>query len=360
MSERAEHNTYFPALTGVRALAVYLVYLHHTNPFSEKRYGSFLHHLINEFHIGVSIFFVLSGFLITFRYYDGSFKKEWFKRYVQNRIARVYPMYFLLTSLAFIFLFFQNKQGDHPLLVYVMNISFLRGFFDELKFTLVAQGWTLTVEECFYFSAPLIFMLLKKHKWWIIIFPMGLILIGCWIVNGLKGTGYYGFFRSYHFLFVYTFFGRCFEFFCGIGLALYFKNKLAIERKGSLLTYGGLVLITLLVILLSLLAIGDQSGIHTSLGIIINNFFLPISISLFFYGLISESSIPRNILSSSFLVMLGKVSYTFYLIQIGFFYVLIRQHISENYALIFLCLNFIAIALWYLVENPLNKAIRRL
>ena len=60
---------------------------------------------------------------------------------------------------------------------------------------------------------------------------MGLMLIGCWIVKSLEGIDYYGFFRNYHFLFVYTFFGRCFEFFCGIGLALFFKNKLANETR---------------------------------------------------------------------------------------------------------------------------------
>ena len=99
-----------PALTGIRAIAAYLVYLHHTNPFTEERFGSFIHSFIHQFHIGVSIFFVLSGFLITLRYYESStLKLPWLKKYFQNRIARVYPMYFILTTFTAIIYLIQHR-----------------------------------------------------------------------------------------------------------------------------------------------------------------------------------------------------------------------------------------------------------
>ena len=56
----------FPALTGIRAVAAFMVYIHHRNPFDEVFFGKKIHDFFGEFHVGVTIFFVLSGFLITY------------------------------------------------------------------------------------------------------------------------------------------------------------------------------------------------------------------------------------------------------------------------------------------------------
>ena len=90
----------FPALTGVRAVAAFMVYMHHFNPFKTEIVGKNIHYFFDGFHIGVTLFFVLSGFLIAHRYFDDvDFE---FKSYLQKRIARIYPMYFILTSATFI------------------------------------------------------------------------------------------------------------------------------------------------------------------------------------------------------------------------------------------------------------------
>jgi peptidoglycan/LPS O-acetylase OafA/YrhL len=68
----------------------------------------------------------------------------------------------------------------------------------------------------------------------------------------------------------------------------------------------------------------------------------------------------KKILSSPLFITMGKASYTFYLIHVGFFYMLIHDHFTTNYAFIFLGLNLIALLLWYFVEEPANKAIRKL
>ena len=129
MEFEKEKCGYFPQLTGVRAVAAYLVYVYHTNPFSYE-FSPFLNHLVNEFHIGVSIFFVLSGFLITFRYFNLSIDtKGWFLKYATNRMARVYPMYFIITTVSFLFLVTQAKDGGDSLFVYFMNITFFAWFF---------------------------------------------------------------------------------------------------------------------------------------------------------------------------------------------------------------------------------------
>jgi len=92
-------NSYIPALTGVRAIAAFFVFFHHINqgdfPFLIRR-------TLNEFHMGVTMFFVLSGFLICMRYFDTcELSGKWFRKYIKNRIARIYPMYLILTIITF-------------------------------------------------------------------------------------------------------------------------------------------------------------------------------------------------------------------------------------------------------------------
>ena len=140
---------YFNALTGLRAIAAYMVYAHHFNPIP-KNYV--LWNIVNEMHIGVTIFFVLSGFLIAYRYFDSSNFN--FRNYIINRFARIYPMYFILTTLTFLPLLYHDINNLH---IYIYNISMLRGFFENFLFSGVAQGWSLTVELTFYLLAPIFY-----------------------------------------------------------------------------------------------------------------------------------------------------------------------------------------------------------
>jgi peptidoglycan/LPS O-acetylase OafA/YrhL len=59
LSKRALQN-YIPALTGVRALAAYLVFISHYAYIFDAGFPHFLRRFFLEFHIGVTIFFVLS------------------------------------------------------------------------------------------------------------------------------------------------------------------------------------------------------------------------------------------------------------------------------------------------------------
>ncbi len=160
-------DNYIPPLTGIRAIAAFMVFFHHANQ-SDFAYPLF--RILNEFHTGVTVFFVLSGFLIGLRYYDTcEISGKWFRKYLKNRIARIYPMYFIITISTFAFAYYINDYSvyngfPYSFVLILLNVFFLRGFFDDLKFTGLAQGWTLTVEECFYFLAPLFLYASKKIK----------------------------------------------------------------------------------------------------------------------------------------------------------------------------------------------------
>jgi peptidoglycan/LPS O-acetylase OafA/YrhL len=356
---------YFPQLTGLRAVAALLVFIHHF-ALAEEKVGKFLFRLQNELYIGVTIFFVLSGFLITLRYYR---QKISLRQYALNRLARIYPMYLLLTVITFIFYYFyptaryaDHALGTHPTFSFLMDITFLRGFFDELKFTGVAQGWTLTVEECFYFLAPAIFFLLrKKVKLFVIL--LVLYAIGTGLVLLPKGANTYGFFSSFQFMLITTFFGRCFDFFVGVQLALWFGKRDGVRSSGK--TYYSLIgCILLLLVILSSVSIDVSKArfeysLYTTPGLIINNWILPVAVGILLWGLITERTIITRVLSTPLFDILGKSSYTFYLIHMGVISLAVVYAV-QKFVFHLPAMLIISVILYKMVEEPLNKLVRNL
>jgi peptidoglycan/LPS O-acetylase OafA/YrhL len=350
-------NQYFPALTGVRALAAYMVFIHHYEPFDEANYGSIAYHFFREMHIGVALFFVLSGFLIGYRYLDST--QINFRKYIVNRIARVYPMYFILTTITFL-VWAITKEQDHlqDLILYLANISFIRGYSETYKFSGVAQGWSLTVEETFYLIAPLSFILIRKNKINLLLIPLALLITGSLLVFVCKDHNLLGFFSTYDFMFNYTFFGRCFEFFIGIALAVFLQQNPSV-RDTKYLTYVGLFIILLCAFSLSLVRGDADFGIRQPIGKIINTFLMPLfGIAVFYYGLVTETTLLSKLFSSKPMQLLGKSSYIFYLIHIGILALFLGKYITNNF-LLFVTINVIAVLMFLFIEEPLNNLIRR-
>ena len=378
-------------------MAAYLVFISH---YSEVFVGSFpplLRRFFGEFHIGVSIFFVLSGFLITFRYFDKftGLNKDWFLQYLKNRVARIYPMYAILTVAVFVYYYFTkdtgvtggDKNADvNPLVLLILNITFIRGFFYQFWDTGIAQGWSLTVEECFYFSAPFIFLIAKRYgKFYIQ--PVVITLFAVSMTFIFSHVNWYGFFGNFPFVMVFTFFGRCFEFFVGVQLARIMLKK-GFERNTQIpFTYGGFILIFVCVLIMATQPIpkGWLFGLESPVGIITNNYLLCIAVALFFYGILTETTLFKRFLQLPFIELLGKSSYIFYLIHLGWMYKLISTGINIklnnwvfslydkwdvewnspfqydwlNLLYAFIILNIISVTLFKLIEEPLNHYIRK-
>lgn len=309
-------------------------------------------------YIGVTVFFVLSGFLIGYRYFDS--KDFSFKKYIVNRVARIYPIYLLLTILTFTVFYFSD--GTHSLFsmkVFLLNITFLRGLFSDFIFTGINQGWSLTVEEMFYFSAPLFFILIRRSRYNLILLPVVILCCGILLTAYFSSHSLSGFLDSNKFMLNYTFFGRCFEFFIGIALSIYFKRNQN-KFKTTFATYSGILIIILSLVLLYLLSDGYKYGNQNPFGIFLNNLMLPFfGIALLFWGLITEKTAVQNILSSKLFLLLGKSSYIFYLIHLGVFETFISNQITSNIYLTFILINILSIALFKTIEEPLNKLIRQ-
>jgi peptidoglycan/LPS O-acetylase OafA/YrhL len=360
---------YIPQLTGVRAIAAYMVYFHHFPPVGLV--PPLVLQILKEFHTGVGLFFVLSGFLIFQRYFaTATVTREWWAAYIRNRVARIYPMYFLITCL-----WFANRLVFHhefKTVDFVLNITFLRGFSYEYLFTGVSQGWTLTVEECFYFSAPLIFVAVRR---WGFLLPLGMIYCTGFLVFFIGDTiQFKQFFTPITLMVYYTFFGRCFEFFCGMWLAK-FLTDYQHSHHGELPTTHYWTWVGVLGMLVSIYAMSTfQSpelplgiGMFAHMGGIINNLILPVCYTMVYYGLIVERSHLRTFLATGPMVLLGKSSYIYYLIHMGIVQALVIRVLRippteitwQGSIIQFILLNLIAIALFHFVEEPLNHVIRK-
>lgn len=301
---------------------------------------------------GVITFFVLSGFLISYRYgrikFDDSNKYNYF---LISRFARIYPLYIVVTIVTL--LWQQNYNGGH----WLLNVTLLKGYFNTEKFTGIPQTWSLTVQETFYLLAPLLLIGFRRRA---ALTLMSIYLTGMCLVSLSKNLGLNSFMASAGFMLEYTFFGFAFSFYCGYILAQKFNNQNTGSRSGvPKYTYVGTALILITVYTVARYSTRLPWPYFPPVSSILMLFIYPLGVSVLLYGLIKENSWLAKILASTPAQWLGKGSYAFYLIHGGIFFEIIYFQVSKNLLVIFLIFNALAIAIYYFLENPLYVYIRK-
>ncbi|MGV4414996.1 acyltransferase family protein [Chryseobacterium sp. T1] len=341
---------FFPALTGYRALAAWMIFIYHFFPFSNPKYPLFIKDIISGFHIGVDLFFVLSGFLITYRYYNDY--PIHFRNYIVNRFSRIYPMYFIITLCVFLVGYITTDIWDQQKSIEALvSFTMTKALFSKFFLGGIPQGWTLTLEEMFYFTAPLYFIFIRKNKNALWLLPLLIFGIFALIKNLLAVPGnHFGFFQTNIHAYII-------EFFAGIILGyIVLKKKISVKRNW--VTYFGILIILLYLVTRPTLAF--YVDLKSDMGRFGEMAFLSIvGIAPLLWGLIFEKTFIQNILSSKTLVLLGKSSFVFYLIHKGFIPIFINDYISDNKLVIFIILNIISVGLFTYVEEPLNLYFRK-
>lgn len=157
-SPKPTEINYFKELNGLRALAVGLVLFHHY--FSQN-----IAHKLRLGAMGVDIFFVLSGFLITnilMSYRQEKTFGRSLKVFYTRRALRIFPLYYLYLGLVLLlFADTINKTGLLWALFYAVNFYVVSGHLPDIVY---GHFWSLAVEEQFYFFWPLV-ILLTSRKW---------------------------------------------------------------------------------------------------------------------------------------------------------------------------------------------------
>jgi peptidoglycan/LPS O-acetylase OafA/YrhL len=153
------NRQYYPALDGLRGLAILLVLVYHNFGFINYFFFGWL---------GVDLFFVLSGFLITDILLKTLDKPNYLKNFYGRRLLRIFPLYYLALVL-FIFIIpglFHNFQATYYRENQVWMWTYLQNWLYIFKPAGDTTGlhhlWSLAVEEQFYLLWPLVILLLRK------------------------------------------------------------------------------------------------------------------------------------------------------------------------------------------------------
>lgn len=295
MNKKKYHDT----LDGIRALAIILVMLLHAH-FQLGKGGG----------IGVQMFFVLSGYLITqslFNQYDKfgyiSLKDFWIKR-----IFRLLPTFLLMLMSVFLIssVLFQKDRIRFVQweiinsLFYVSNISW---FWQTDNFDrILGHTWSLSVENQFYLIWPIILIIILKYinsRLFVLIFSVIIILLGYLKTSSVVPD----LFRAIYFEAIYF----------GCILSIVLRNNWIDSFKFENLS---------LLFLIFLLLIGffkiDFKGLlfENNLVYLVISF---ITIIIILNCLFNPNSILSILLSNRILVFVGKISYSLYLWHLPIF-----------------------------------------
>lgn len=162
MTAANPNREHYPALDGIRGIAILLVILYHNFSFVEY---------FNYGWLGVDLFFVLSGFLITNILLATTNSKNYFKNFYARRVLRIFPLYYLSLFL-FLIIFPSFKNFPLDVSYYQENQFWFWTYLQNwtLVFNQDGQGialnhfWSLAVEEQYYLLWPLLVFWIRKPK----------------------------------------------------------------------------------------------------------------------------------------------------------------------------------------------------
>jgi peptidoglycan/LPS O-acetylase OafA/YrhL len=335
---------YRPDIDGLRALAVIAVIIFHCYSFA-----------IPSGYVGVDIFFVISGFLITkIILKDQQLGNFSFAKFYLRRIRRIFPALFFMLFCSFILAFITLPSGDmlwfsrgfYYASLQISNLFFQRGvdyFNEERNFEPLLHTWPLGVEEQFYLLTPFILLSLfrfsknKKAPLFGLV-ALSLVSLVCseYLVNTNQKIAFY------------SLLSRFWELGIGCLLAFSKENKLS-SAKNNLISCAGFV-----AVIASFLFIKYENfpGLAA---------LLPcIGTALIIFSGESQQTFLARFLANRIFVFIGKISYSLYLWHLPLL-VFYKEYTSQKTldlaaTMVLLAIIFIVAFLsWRFIETPFRK-----
>jgi len=332
-------HKYLPHIDGLRAIAVLSVFMFHLNFTSFS--GGF---------VGVDVFFVISGYLITGGIYQGLLSGHFtLESFYQRRIKRILPAYFTMVVLvlvlsAILYPFMQLKIVAVTAAmssVFLANIRFAvkeaNYFSPDVHEDPLLNLWSLGVEEQFYLVIPLLLFLVWKFKptlfrpaLWLMFMLSFVFCLLTMYAGQAKSAFYYPHLRAWEFL-------------AGSILAVTVATKVKQGVIENLLTMLGLLLVAVPIVTYT------QETAFPGLAA------FPVVVGtalVLYYG--ASTGIPGQVLKSAPLTFIGRISYSLYLwhwpVIVFWRYVRFNEmNILDNLGI--MVLSFIlAILSWHFVE----------
>lgn len=292
---------YRPSIDGMRAIAVISVLLYHL----DKR-------LLPGGFVGVDIFFVISGYLITSIIYKDCINDHFsIAKFYQRRISRIFPVFFFI-SLAILIaaatLYSSQDFSSTGALAATSALSLtnIKLMFQGNYFEISSDSqpflhcWSLSVEEQFYLFLPFTLVMSRKiglsRKWLLVL--LGILtatsFVACVMLTTSKPTWAF-----------YLLPTRAWELLAGSMLAIgvYRQNEKAIQPSDHWLSILGLLLV-----IISIFVITEDRAFPGYIALI------PVLGSLFLIGRTHDPrQFTESLLGNRGLLFIGKLSYSLYL-----------------------------------------------
>ncbi|HHF7214020.1 TPA: acyltransferase family protein [Haemophilus influenzae] len=346
---------YRPEIDGLRAIAVISVIIYHLN--ENWLSGGFL---------GVDIFFVISGFLITgiiiTEIQQNSFS---LKQFYTRRIKRIYPAFItvmalvsFIASVIFIYNDFNKLRKTIELAIAFLSNFYLgltQGYFDlSANENPVLHIWSLAVEEQYYLIFPLILILAyKKFREIKVLFIITLILFFILLATSFVSANFYK--EVLHQPNIYYLSNLRFpELLVGSLLAIYhnLSNKVQLSKQVNNI----LAILSTLLLFSCLFLMNNDIAYIPGITLI-----LPCIFTALIIHTTSQNNIVKLCLSNKAIVFIGKISYSLYLyhwIFIAFAYYITgeKQINNQSIAIVIVLTIIFSVLSYYLIEQPIRKS----
>ena len=303
-------QTKLPSLTGSRFWAALLVFLFHSSlpsdlaPFSDPTIQHIFTVIVGKAGwLGVSYFFILSGFIMVWSARDNDTVGDFYLR----RFAKIYPTHCLTWAIAFII----GVMSIYQYKLWSSNLLLLNTWVDDVHYFFVGNrpSWSLCIEAMFYLSFPFLFRVMKTipEKFdlaGLIIVTAASLLVQTYIYIWVEPDKMMGAFpiSQQHFWVSYIFPpSRIFEFLAGMFAArLLMNGRMLVLTKTASFT------------LLAATYIGSMYiPYQFSMSVV---FIIPVC--LLIVSIAGDDLKYRNtLLNSKTSVWLGEISYSFYMVH---------------------------------------------
>jgi peptidoglycan/LPS O-acetylase OafA/YrhL len=366
----------------MRAVAAGMVFFYHWLFTVPNQWDLIPRALVREGYLGVTVFFALSGFLITTRYFnDLRERKISYGSYLIKRFARIYPLYFFVMTFMVVALGRPIGQPPADAWSAIVNYTLTQALFPSLLLSGTATAWTLTIEEAFYLLAPVLMkclMPVEPHTaspslLWRLLMRTSLVIslafgiaIALSFIPPILSNTLLG--AKVTYLLQYSPFGRLPDLIIGMLLGVIYVNRERLPRLHGyswLLIWVGVVGTGIGIVLTNV--IGGEIGSYANRAV---TFMVAITCGISVLGMALDSSnrnLITRVLGSRPLVYLGKLSYGLYLIQLTepcqWVYWILLGSIEDRViraVLLYGAATLMCAVLYALIEHPAQRAITRL
>lgn len=278
--------------------AISIVIFHYGSkifPFNTEIISS----IFKQANVGVSYFFLLSGFVMIVAY--GKKEKVSFWNFITRRLARIYPVYVLAILLLLANFLWVNKSID--LKAFFLNLSLFQCWFPGYALSFNSPGWSLSIELFFYITFPfLLNHIYTKFATQKLIIPIVVLyLLSQIVLHVLRYSSFYqGDESASHDLIFYFPLMHWSEFLIGNLAGLFFL-------KGTRIRNYDLAIVALLAILTILLYANFEINYHNGLLAIV---FVPLILFIS-----ANNGLLTKLSTTKLAVYLGEISYGVYILQ---------------------------------------------